>query len=89
MTHQSPGEALQDAERQVEMLRNSRMGPYAFPVTAEFTNRRDEQRAWRERCVLFVQRGGARPHDSRDGRHLPGADARHVLQPRAEAEGRR
>jgi hypothetical protein len=89
MTHQSLEEALQDAERPVEMLRNSRMGPYAFPVTAELTNRRDEQRAWRKTRILFVQRGGARHHDSRDGRHLPGGDARHVLRPRAEAEGRR
>jgi hypothetical protein len=39
MTHQSLEEALQDAERPVEMLRNSRMGPHAFSVTAEFTNR--------------------------------------------------
>jgi hypothetical protein len=41
------------------MLRNSQIGPHAFPGTAEFTNRRDEQRAWRERYVLFVQ--GVRP----------------------------
>ncbi|MCL6438186.1 MAG: aminomethyl transferase family protein, partial [Rubrobacteraceae bacterium] len=38
------------------MLRNSQIGPYAFPgVPAEFTNWRDEQRAWRESCVLFDQ----------------------------------
>jgi len=54
-------EALQDAESPVEMLRNSQMGPHAFPGTAEFTNRRDEQRAWRERCVLFVQGVGLVP----------------------------
>jgi hypothetical protein len=45
ITHQSLGEALQDAESPVEMLRNLQIGPHAFPGTAEFTNRRDEQRA--------------------------------------------
>jgi glycine cleavage system aminomethyltransferase T len=38
------------------MLRNSQIGPYAFPgVPAEFTNWRDEQRSWRETCALFDQ----------------------------------
>jgi vanillate/3-O-methylgallate O-demethylase len=55
MSHQSLEEALQAAESPVEMLRNSQIGPYAFPGTAEFTNWRDEQRAWRETCVLFEQ----------------------------------
>jgi hypothetical protein len=54
-------EALQDAESPVEMLRNSQIGPYAFAGTSEFTNRRDEQRAWRESCVLFVQGVGPVP----------------------------
>jgi vanillate/3-O-methylgallate O-demethylase len=40
----------------VDLLRNSQIGPYAFPVVrAEFTNWRDEQRAWRETCALFDQ----------------------------------
>jgi glycine cleavage system aminomethyltransferase T len=40
----------------VDLLRNSQIGPYAFPVVPhEFTNWRDEQRAWRETCVLFDQ----------------------------------
>jgi vanillate/3-O-methylgallate O-demethylase len=40
----------------VEMLRNSKIGAYVYPVVApEFTNWRDEQQAWRERCVLFDQ----------------------------------
>jgi glycine cleavage system aminomethyltransferase T len=55
MSHQSLEEALQAAESPVEMLRNSQIGPYAFPGTAEFTNWMDEQRAWRETCVLFEQ----------------------------------
>ncbi len=38
------------------MLRNSQIGPYAFPVVrSEFTNWRDEQRAWKETCALFDQ----------------------------------
>ena len=38
------------------MLRNSQIGAYVYPVVApEFTNWRDEQRAWRETCVLFDQ----------------------------------
>lgn len=40
----------------VDMLRNSRIGMYVYPVVApEFTNWRDEQRAWRESAVLFDQ----------------------------------
>ncbi|HMB72371.1 MAG TPA: aminomethyl transferase family protein, partial [Gammaproteobacteria bacterium] len=40
----------------VAMLRNSQIGPYAFPVVRhEFTNWRDEQRSWRESCALFDQ----------------------------------
>ena len=40
----------------VEMLRNSRMGIYVYPVVApEFQNWRTEQRAWRRSAVLFDQ----------------------------------
>ena len=40
----------------VDLLRNSQIGPYAFPVVPqEFTNWRDEQRSWRETCALFDQ----------------------------------
>ncbi|MDU8944675.1 vanillate/3-O-methylgallate O-demethylase [Ovoidimarina sediminis] len=40
----------------VEMLRNSQIGMYVYPVvTPEFANWRDEQRAWRETAVLFDQ----------------------------------
>jgi len=39
-----------------EMLRNSKIGMYVYPVVApEFTNWRDEQRAWRESVVLYDQ----------------------------------
>jgi len=43
------------------MLRNSQIGLHSFPGTAEFTNWRDEQRAWRKTCVLFVQGVGPVP----------------------------
>jgi vanillate/3-O-methylgallate O-demethylase len=56
MSYQSLEEALQSAGSAVELLRNSQIGPYAFPVVRhEFTNWRDEQRAWRETCALFDQ----------------------------------
>ena len=42
-------------------MRNSQIGPHAFPGTAEFTNWRDEQRAWRKTCVLVVQGVGPVP----------------------------
>ena len=38
------------------MLRNSQIGAYVYPVVpSEFTNWRDEQRAWRDTAVLFDQ----------------------------------
>jgi vanillate/3-O-methylgallate O-demethylase len=40
----------------VNMLRNSQIGAYVYPVVpAEYSNWRDEQRAWRDSCVLFDQ----------------------------------
>ncbi|MCO6388854.1 aminomethyltransferase family protein [Aliihoeflea sp. 40Bstr573] len=47
---------LKSAGNTVDMLRNSKIGAYVYPVVApEFTNWRDEQRAWRESAVLFDQ----------------------------------
>ncbi|WP_159585438.1 vanillate/3-O-methylgallate O-demethylase [Chelativorans xinjiangense] len=47
---------LKSAGNPVEMLRHSQIGAYVYPVVpAEFTNWRDEQRAWRETAVLFDQ----------------------------------
>jgi len=47
---------LAAAGNPVTMLRNSQIGPYAFPVVRhEFTNWRDEQQSWRETCALFDQ----------------------------------
>ena len=40
----------------VNMLRNSQIGAYVYPVVpSEYSNWRDEQRAWRDTCVLFDQ----------------------------------
>ncbi|MBV8964736.1 MAG: aminomethyltransferase family protein [Mycobacteriaceae bacterium] len=55
-----PVKSLEDALRAggntVEMVRNSQIGAYIYPVVAsEFSNWRDEQRAWRTSCVLFDQ----------------------------------
>src|SRR5579863_7670845 len=47
---------LKTVKSPVEMLRNSKIGAYVYPVVApEFSNWRDEQRAWRESAVLFDQ----------------------------------
>ena len=47
---------LQAAGNPVAMLRNSQLGAYVYPVVpSEFTNWRDEQRAWRDTAVLFDQ----------------------------------
>src|SRR5215831_13457190 len=56
MSNQSLEDLLQTVRNPVELLRNSQIGPYAFPVVrSEFTNWRDEQRAWRETCALLDQ----------------------------------
>jgi glycine cleavage system aminomethyltransferase T len=56
MSYRNLEDALQTAGSAVKLLRNSQIGPYAFPVVRhEFTNWRDEQRSWRESCALFDQ----------------------------------
>ena len=56
MNRQSLEDLIISAGNPVDMLRNSQIGPYAFPVVPhEFTNWRDEQRSWRESCALFDQ----------------------------------
>src|SRR5450755_4175520 len=47
---------LDEAGNTVELLRNSQIGAYIYPVVPyEFSNWRREQRAWRETAVLFDQ----------------------------------
>jgi vanillate/3-O-methylgallate O-demethylase len=49
-------EVLDQAGNTVELLRNSQLGAYIYPVVpAEFTNWRREVIAWRESAVLFDQ----------------------------------
>ncbi len=56
MSERNLEQLLQDAGGPVTMLRNSKVGAYIYPVVApEFTNWRDEQRAWQQDCVLYDQ----------------------------------
>src|SRR5208282_637191 len=49
-------DVLKSAGNPVTMLRNSPIGAYVYPVVpSEYSNWRDEQRAWRETAVLFDQ----------------------------------
>jgi len=49
-------EVIQAAGNPVEMLRNSKIGAYVYPVVApEFSNWRSEQWAWQHSAVLFDQ----------------------------------
>ncbi|HWK20293.1 MAG TPA: aminomethyl transferase family protein [Microbacteriaceae bacterium] len=49
-------ELLDETGNPVDLLRNSRLGTYIYPVVpAEFTNWRREQKAWRETAVLYDQ----------------------------------
>ena len=65
-------DVLNAAGNPVDMLRNSKIGAYVYPVVApEFHNWRSEQAAWRETAVLFDQ-----PEDNLLGH----ARALHVLE---------
>src|SRR5215469_3058484 len=47
---------LQTVGNAVDLLRGSQTGPYVYPVVPpEYSNWRDEQRAWQQTCVLFNQ----------------------------------
>jgi glycine cleavage system aminomethyltransferase T len=48
-------EKIQKHGNVADMLRNVPQGPYPFPMRAEYSNWRDEQRAWQETAVLFDQ----------------------------------
>lgn len=56
MSQKNLEEVLKAAGNPVDMLRNSKIGAYVYPVVpTEYSNWRDEQRAWRESAVLFDQ----------------------------------
>jgi syringate O-demethylase len=56
MSLKSLEDAMRAAGSPVRMLRNSQTGPYVYPVVAsEYSNWRDEQRAWQQTCVLYNQ----------------------------------
>jgi vanillate/3-O-methylgallate O-demethylase len=56
MSNQSLEDLLKTAGNPASMLRNSRIGAYVYPVVpSEYSNWRDEQRAWRQSAVLFDQ----------------------------------
>jgi len=56
MSYRNLEEAITAAGSPVSLLRNSQMGPYVYPVVPpEFTNWRDEQRAWQQSVALFNQ----------------------------------
>jgi len=49
-------ELIDEVGNPVELLRNSKLGTYIYPVVpSEFTNWRREQKAWRETAVLYDQ----------------------------------
>src|ERR1700745_3449755 len=56
MKYQSLEQLLRSVPNPVPMVRNSQIRAYVYPVVpSEFSNWRDEQRAWRETAVLFDQ----------------------------------
>src|SRR5688572_24273555 len=56
MSAKSLQDVLDQAGNTVDLLRNSQIGAYLYPVVpAEFTNFRREVIAWRETAVLFDQ----------------------------------
>ncbi len=56
MAQKNLEQVLQSTPNIAQMLRNSQIGAYIYPVVpAEFSNWRDEQWAWRHTAVLFDQ----------------------------------
>src|SRR4051794_8360548 len=55
MTSESLAQAIDRAGSPVELLRNQNWPAFTFPVAPEFTNWRDEQRAWNTTVALMDQ----------------------------------
>ncbi len=56
MSQQNLESLLRSSGNTVQLLRNSQLGAYVYPVVpSEYTNWRDEQKAWRDAAVLFDQ----------------------------------
>ena len=56
MSQRSLEDLLGTVRSPLELLRNSQTGPYVYPVVPpEYSNWRDEQRAWQQTCVLYNQ----------------------------------
>ncbi|MFC4254660.1 aminomethyl transferase family protein [Altererythrobacter xixiisoli] len=55
MSHSSLQDRIDGFGDALTMMRNSQTGPYQFPIPAEFSNWRNEQRAWREGVALMDQ----------------------------------
>lgn len=56
MSAKSLEDVIKKSGGPVDLLRNSQIGAYVYPVVpSEYSNWRDEQRAWRESAVLFDQ----------------------------------
>jgi vanillate/3-O-methylgallate O-demethylase len=56
MSNQNLEQLIQSVGSPVTLARNSQIGPYVYPAVAgEFSNWRDEQRAWLETSALFDQ----------------------------------
>jgi syringate O-demethylase len=56
VSNKSLEDVLGAASSPVDLLRNAQVGPNVYPgVPAEYSNWRDEQRAWQESSVLFNQ----------------------------------
>ena len=56
MSDKTLEDRIRTAGSPVKLLRESQTGPYIYPVVpTEYSNWRDEQRAWRETAILFNQ----------------------------------
>src|SRR3974390_1660737 len=56
MSVKSLEDLLKSVGNPANFLRNQQTGPNVYPgVPAEYTNWRDEQKAWQQTCVLFNQ----------------------------------